>query len=43
MSDDLDCDLCENCKEHADFNEDGESNCCGAPPVSLDEDYGAER
>lgn len=36
-----DCDLCRECKEHAEFeeNEDGEvlSNCCGAPAYSAPE------
>ena len=37
-----DCDICSQCKEHAEFSE-GESNCCGAPAYNSDPDIDMER
>jgi len=30
-----DCDICRDCKEHAEFCEECGSSCCGAPPVDF--------
>lgn len=30
-----DIDICSECGEHAEFNEDG-SECCGAKPINTD-------
>ena len=43
----MDCDICSECGEHADWEEveDGEvvSNCCGAGPINTDPDIDMER
>lgn len=37
-----DMDICSECGEHADFDENG-SNCCGAKPYDTDSDWDMER
>ena len=37
-----DCDICAECGEHADFDEQG-STCCGARPIDTDPDVDMER
>ena len=43
----MDCDICSECGEHADYeeSEDGEtvSNCCGSSPYNVDHDYDMDR
>ncbi len=44
----MDCDICSECGEHADYEEiEGEeellSNCCTAPPCSVDQEYDLDR
>jgi len=38
-----DCDICSECGEHTEFCRECGSECCGAPPVSLDYDFDMER
>lgn len=39
-----DCDICRECGEHCEFDEEtNESNCCGAPPYDMDPDLDMER
>jgi hypothetical protein len=38
----MDCDICSECGEHAEF-EHGESNCCGAGSYDTDPDVDMER
>ena len=44
----MDCDICNECKDHAGFEEDEEtgecySECCDAPPYDTDPDWDMER
>jgi len=39
----MDCDICAECGEHADFNEANESECCGAGAYDTDPDIDMER
>ena len=36
-------DICQDCKEHTEFDEDGLSECCGATPYNMDPDIDMER
>jgi hypothetical protein len=39
-----DIDICSDCKEHCEFDEDtGESNCCGVGPYCSDYETNSER
>jgi hypothetical protein len=39
-----DCDICPECGEHAEFDEEtGESECCGVGPYDSDPDVDMER
>ena len=37
-----DCDICKDCGEHTEFDENG-SECCGAGPMNTDPDVDLER
>ncbi len=43
MSDQPDIPICNSCLEHTEFNEEGESECCGAGSIDPDPDIDMER
>lgn len=43
MSTQPDIDICTSCGEHAEFNEEGKSECCGSAPQDTDPDLDMER
>lgn len=42
MNREVDCDICPDCGEHADFDESG-SSCCGAGPYNVDAEINEDR
>lgn len=38
-----DCDICPDCGEHAEFDEDGGFECCGAGPYNVDCELNGDR